>query len=55
MASDRVGFVTKSVRGRQKSKLNLRRYLRLLPAHKRLTKFDKLWKRKGFQRRDVET
>lgn len=51
MASDRIGFIQGSIRGRQKKKLNVRRYLRLLPAHKRLDKWEKLFKKRGFKRR----
>lgn len=54
MASDRTGFITGSVRGKQKLKRNLRGYLRLLPAHKRLDKFEKLYRKRGFQRRAEE-
>jgi hypothetical protein len=51
MSQDKIGFVTGSVRGRQKLKLNVRRFLRTLPAHKRLTKYDKLYRKKGFQKK----
>ena len=49
MAKDKIGFTFGSVRGRQKMKLNVRRFLRTLPAHKRLTKYDKLYRKKGFK------
>lgn len=54
LASSRIGFIQGSVRGKQKRKLNVRRFLRLLPAHKRLDKFEKLYRKRGFQRRAEE-
>jgi hypothetical protein len=54
MSQDKIGFVTGSVRGRQKLKLNVRRFLRTLPAHKRLDKFEKLYRKRGFQKKAIE-
>lgn len=51
MPSDKIGFIIGSVRGKQKRKLNVRRFLRTLPAHKRLDKWEKLFKKRGFQKR----
>ena len=54
MASDKIGFINGSVRGRQKMKLNVRRFLRTLPAHKRLDKYEKLYRKRGFQKRSED-
>lgn len=44
-------FVTDSVRGRQKIKRYAKRQLNKLPAHKRLTPFDKLMRKNALKRR----